>query len=97
MVIYVPDEYQVKKVEEGTLVVYRDRIRPFVDWLEEVDMVPEEADEMDELLVEYRVFKKKTMTRGTFGQLVHAVILAQPCLKGRLPWSASICTGWQKR
>ena len=97
MVILVPGEYQVKEVERGTVVVYRDRVRPFADWVAEIDMDPDEADEMDELLVEYRVINKKKMTWGTFGQLAHVVVLAQPCLKGRLPWSDSICKGGKQR
>lgn len=96
MVLLKQDAHQLYKVTRATLGLYQKDVAPFTDWLEEIELDPTEAEEIDELLIIWKNLERSKMTKTKFGRLVAGVILAHPNLKGHLPWSGCVIHGWDK-
>lgn len=86
------DVHHLGKVLPSTLQRYRDALRPFVAFLLENHFNPVDASEFDDLFVEFK--HEHTPRRAAFEATVAALEFAAPPLKGHLPWSRAVLSGW---
>ena len=62
----------------------------FLSWCASHGVVARDAEEVDDLLVEYRA--ATNLSKGLFAHTLAAVELAIPVYKGALPWSKAVLT-----
>jgi integrase len=65
---------------------------PFALWLHEQGFNLAYAEEVDDLLVEYK--HQKDVSKTDFQNLVSAVEMLWPRFKGQLSWARAVLTGW---
>jgi hypothetical protein len=86
------DVRQLSKVQLKTVVGYRKSVGPFAQWLLHNNYEPSNADEMDDLLAEFK--NDSDMKRAAFENLLAAVEFVFPRFKMKLSWAHAISKGW---
>ncbi|CAE8646492.1 unnamed protein product [Polarella glacialis] len=87
------DVAQISKVQTQTVERYKKALQPLVTWLSDNSYLPENAEQMDDLIVEFK-YEHPDCTRAQYEQLLAAVEFVFPRYKGKLGWSHSISKGW---
>ena len=80
------------KIKAGSLDRYRRATAPFCAWLHARGFNPSDADEVDDLVVEFK--QDSALTKSQFEQLVAGIEFIWPRYKGKLCWSRAVIAGW---
>ena len=89
------DKVRAGTIAASTLVIYRQAVLRFVNWLDEKQWVPEFAEEYDDLLVEWSLDEYEQIKLGLFRSAVAGVEFFFPNIRDRLSWTHRRLESWK--
>ena len=78
-------------IQPLTRAAYRRYVLAFAQWLHSNGLSPEQADEWDDLLVEWK--NMMSVSKSAFGGAVASIEYFFPCFRGHLPWCHLVLKG----
>ena len=87
------DPASAARRQASTHRVYQANLARFVAWCQWLGAVPNHADEVDELLVEWK--NRALISKSQFAAAVSAVEFVIPWMRGQLQWSKSVLNDWE--
>ena len=90
------DHHQIRRVQPQTIETYRREARGFTTWALANQLNPIGVDEWDDALVEYKNACESLLSPSKFCNLLAAVELFFPRMKGELKWAHAVLRGWEK-
>ena len=86
------DTHQRQRVKPSTILRYRRAAASFVDFLDTNHYQPQDAEEFDDVMVEYK--NRSLCSKADFEATVSSVEFMFPRFKGKLLWSRMVLNGW---